>query len=42
MQPIAVGIPGVIDHHEDTSEGNEENIEEVNKSFITMKGNLGI
>ena len=42
MQPIAMRIPSVLDHREDTGEGNEENIEEVNESYITMKGNLGI
>ena len=42
MQPIAVGILGVLDRREDTGEGNEENIEELNESFITMKGDLGI
>ena len=42
MQPIVVEILGVLDRYEDTDEGNEENIEEVNESFITIKGNLGI
>ena len=42
MQPITVGILVVLDHHEDTGERNEKNIEEVNESFITMKGSLGI
>ena len=35
-------ILGVLDHCEDIGEGNEENIGEVNESFITMKDNLGI
>ena len=42
MQPIAVRILVIIDHRKDTGEGNEENIEEANESFITKKGNLGI
>ena len=32
----------VPDHSEDTNKGNEENIEKVNDSFISMKGTLGI
>ena len=42
MQPIAIEILGVLDHRKDTSDGNEENVEEVNEIFTTMKGNLGI
>ena len=42
MLSIAVGILGVPGHRKETSTGNEENIEEVNGNFITMKGNLGI
>ena len=42
VQPIVVEILGVFDDIEDTGEGNEENIEEVKASFITMNGNLGI
>ena len=42
MQTIVMGILGVLDHRENTGEGNEENIEGVNESFITMKVNLGI
>ena len=42
MQPIAVRILSVLDHREDTDDGNEGNIKEVKEGFITMKGNLGI
>ena len=30
----------ILNHREDACEGNEENIEEVNESFISMEGNL--
>lgn len=42
MQPIIVRLLVVLDHHEDAGEGNEENIEKVNESFILMKCTLGI
>ena len=42
MQPIVMEIMGVFDHREDICEGNEENIEEVNGSFIIMKDKLSI
>ena len=42
MQLIAMGILVVLDHYKDDGEGNEENIEEVNESFILIKGNSGI
>ena len=37
-----MGILVVLNHREETGKENEENIEKVNVSFITMKGNLGI
>ena len=42
MQSVAVGMLVVLDHREHTDERNEENIEEVTKSFISMKGDLRV
>lgn len=42
MQLIVMGTLIAFDHREKTSEENEENIKEANKSFISMKGNLDI
>lgn len=38
MQPIIVRIVIRFDDRRDTSEGNDENIEEANESFILTKG----
>lgn len=42
MQPIVMRTLVVFNHCEDVGEKNEENIEKVNESFISMKGNLSI
>ena len=42
MQGITVVILSFIGHRENTREENEENVEKVNESFVTMKRNLGI
>ena len=37
-----MGILVVFDHRKDTGKGNENNIEEVNDGFTSMKGNSDI
>ena len=42
MQPIVAGMLVVLGDSEDVGKGNEESAEELNKGFISIKGNLDI
>ena len=42
MQSITVGTLLILDYRGGQGDENEDNIGEVNESFISTKGNLGI
>lgn len=41
MPPIAVGVLVAVDYFEDASDGTEEKMPEINKSFIFNEGRFG-